>query len=258
MPAKLKNKSSDYLAMFSTSFYDKVKISEITYRRALKELDNDLSANAVSAVGFAHAAFGNAKKADEWFSSFLMENNSTITNNYCLFLLRSCMYKRLNEMALNFFKDFNETWLTLIAAEHVYSLGRIQQYKEIMHHCANSIQNKEKKERVISMMNIHVEKLEAAYSISGCSAEQLEKITSYALGVLEQNSVSLKYIDISSATVGDTSYIIDIKTENPILVSSLNSQLANAICGDNMLDECDIIAFYTNGRIAKDAVHYVD
>ncbi|CNI46147.1 hypothetical protein [Yersinia pekkanenii] len=253
-----KTKANDYVNQLADHMRTGKPIDELLYRRVLKELSLDQSTNGISAIGFAYAAHGEFQRADEWFASFSPITDSVLANNYCFMLFAVNMHTRLWDVLFDFAEKCPTAWLLWIAAYHSYALGRIGKYKTLMQRYISQIQDDEKKESAMINTEKNLDKLNAIYSLTHCTSSQLEALAMHAFKIIEGHNLSFSYVDISSTAAGDASYIIEVKTDDADKVVGMNVELSEVICRDPLLDNCELVAFYTAGRLAYQGYTHVD
>ncbi|CNH78022.1 MULTISPECIES: hypothetical protein [Yersinia] len=231
------------------------KLDDISFIIIKNELSEDKSLQAVSTLALAYATYSKLDKAIELLEESLPHGDANYATLYCSILYRQVNTRKLNRVIYELANNFDTKWLTYHAAGVAYAFGKISLCNEFLDKHIRLLSNDEGREAAMKYKDEVLSDMASAYEKSGCTSEQYELIGSIVEKIKSQHEVPSAKIEVSGD--GGGSYVVDIDTDDVGMIVKMNKQLAEAICMDERLDNCNLIARFTPDRHKKPGVSYV-
>ncbi|HAJ2694789.1 TPA: hypothetical protein HMT16_26805 [Escherichia coli] len=239
-PAKA---SSNYVIQFGAMLEENASIDEFTYRYVLRNYSSSTEGNDVSAVGFAYALNGEDDLAYEHFHKHLKMGNITIAKNFAAFLFKRHHYRQLHEIIYQLADAFGGKMLTMLAAAESYRVGdlaAIQKYMEW--HCRLLSENDDKNGAEAYMHEL-IDGVKGCYEAKVCTPEQFRLLGDITHSILEERKLIPGSLGIFSSMGGD--YLVQVEKATPEDIVLMNFNLAERICSESRLDDCEMTARFS-------------
>lgn len=252
-----KERSIELLKMFGDMLISKTPIIEMDYWRYAKELEKIGSADAMSALGILHAVAGQIEKSSEVFEKALENfDDPTIAHNYC-FVLNKTNQNELHFAKVYEFADrFATKRLTYIAYNFAYRFGDVDALVKYMDQHIKLLSVEEGRELAEKHKAELLEELSYAYQESGCSKEQFHLIAHIMWNIVQRYDADTGLVSVSNQH--SRAYVLDILDLEPKKIAEMNYSLAEAICMEPLLDDCELVARFSPKRELHTGVTYVN
>lgn len=232
-----------------------LSVSEMDYMRGVRELEKLNSSNSCSALGFLHAIAGKLHKANCVFErALLSHNDDSLAINYCYMLDKTLQFELLGEVVYLMTKRFATKGFTKMAYAYAYRTGDREALLKYMDKHIKLLSDSESRSMAEKHKHELLSELNDAYDNTGCSQKQLKLISKLADTVTKEYGARAGRIEVSRN--GSKSYVIDIMDKDPILISEMNFRLANVICAEDELDDCELTARFSPFRDLHTGVSY--
>ncbi|CNF48515.1 hypothetical protein [Yersinia mollaretii] len=236
-------------------YHAKLEIDEIHFHTIKNEMKGINSPQAIATMALAYATFDKLDMAIESMESWLQYADVNFATLYCSLLFRNQDFKKIHSVIYDFADKYSSKWLTFNAASFAYSFGYTSLCGEFMDKHIRLISDDEGRDMAVKHKEDVLNDLYSAYEKSGCTPAQFELIGLIAHKIMGQYSMPSSKVEVSGRNGGD--YVIDIDTKDADMVVEMNKKLAEAICLEDGLDGCNLIARFTPDRNQKPGVAYV-
>jgi two-component sensor histidine kinase len=230
-------------------------IGEWEFYAIERELKNDKSIAGISALSLAYATYNRLDDAASYIEAYLPYGDAAMATLYFSFLFRAQNNTKINQEIYEFADKFQTKWFTINAAATAYTFGKLSLCGEFMNKHIKLLSPDEGREKAIQHRDVLLNDMRLAYEASGCSSEQYQLIAELAHKILRDFKVSSSKLDISGKSGG--SYVMEVKTDSAKEIVSMNRSLAEAICMEERLDGCNLIARFSPDRNLKPEIAYV-
>ncbi|EKN4111984.1 hypothetical protein NUF63_002766 [Yersinia enterocolitica] len=231
------------------------KLDDISFHTIKNELREDSSLGAVATLSLAYAAYLKLDEAIELMEDSLQYGDANYVTLYCSMLYRQQNARKLNLIIYDFATKFNTKWLTYHASGIAYTFGKVSLCNEFLDKHIRLLSDDEGRDAALQYKEEALNDMTSAYEASGCTSAQYELIGSIVESIMANYVIPSSKIEVSGN--GGGSYVIDIATEDADMIVKMNKELAEAICRDERLDNCNLIARFTPDRNQKPGVSYV-
>ncbi|WP_414667430.1 hypothetical protein [Escherichia coli] len=239
-PAKA---SSNYVLQFGAMLEENTPIDEFTYRYVLRNYASSTEGNDVSAVGFAYALNGEDDLAYEHFHKHLKLGNSTIANNFAALLFKRHHYRQLQDIIYQLADTFGGKMLTMLAAAESYRVGDLESIQRYMEwHCRLLSENDDKQGAEAYMREL-LDGVKGCYKAKVCTPEQFRMLGDITHLILEERKLIPGSLGIYSSMGGD--YLVQVEKASPDDIVMMNNDLAERICSEPLLDDCEMTARFS-------------
>lgn len=221
-------------------------LDEFSYRRIVRELESDNSANGISALGFAHAAAGKIDDAISLFEWATQFNEQSIALNFCYVLHVNGFYQKYREVIFPFADQFYTKGLTISAAGEAYTLGDIALFEHYMDKHISLLSEDEGRSFAMEYKDRIKQEIADAYSSTNCTSEQFKLLNQVIHQVLSNYKAKTALTELSHNGVG--CYVVDVIDKTPREIAEMNYSLAELICMEELLDDCSLIARFSPDR----------
>lgn len=242
-PAKV---SANYVTQFGEMLDENIAIDEFTYRYVLKNFSSSQDANDVTAVAFAYALNDEDELAYEHFYKNLNTRSSTIAGNFAAFLFKRHHYKKLYEVIYDLADEFGGKMLTMLATGESYRMGDIARIKKYMEWQCNLLSDEDDKEGAEKYMSELIDGVQRCYDQHLCSPEQFKLLGEITHEILEERKLIPGTLGIYSTFGGD--YLVQVKNSKSDDIVVMNLILAEKICNEPLLDDCEMTARFSVER----------
>ncbi|MFS7251242.1 hypothetical protein AB6869_09995 [Rahnella rivi] len=233
-----------------------MSINDIDYMRAVKELEQFQTANAVSALGILYAVAGKIPKANKFFEESLdLTNDSAIVAiNHCFMLQATGQFDILRGKIFAYAERFQTKNLTRLAYSSAYRFGDREALERFMDMHIKLLSEDEGRIMAEEHKLELLEELDDAYASSGCTKEQFYLLASILQKVSKEFSALNGRAEVSKN--GNNCYIVDIKNKDPKTIAEMNYTLAERVCMEELLDNCELIGRFSPPRELHTGVSY--
>lgn len=97
--------------------------------------------------------------------------------------------------------------------------------------------------------------LSDACETSGCSEDQFERLALLIFQIAKNFDADIYRIEASRN--GNSCYIADINNKDPKTIAEMNYALAEVVCSDPVLDDCNLIGRFSPQRQLHGGAGYV-
>lgn len=239
-PAKA---SSNYVLQFGAMLEEHIPIDEFTYHYVVRNYASSQDGNDVSAVGFAYALNGEDALAYEHFHKNLKTGNSTIARNFAAFLFKRHLYRQLHEIIYQLADSFGGKMLTMLAAAESYRAGNLELIQKYMEwHCSLLSDNDDKNGAEAYMREL-LDAVRSCYEARICTPEQFKMLGDITHLILEERKLVPGSLGVYSEMGGD--YLVQVEKAGPESIVEMNMVLAERICNEPLLDDCEMTARFS-------------
>ncbi|HDL6968771.1 TPA: hypothetical protein PXM11_001877 [Yersinia enterocolitica] len=231
-------------------------INEMDYMRAAKEIGQFKTANAVSALGILHAVAGKIAKANKFFEESLesTDDAASVAMNYCFMLQTTGQSDLLHEKTFYFAEKFQTKLLTKIAYSTAYRFGDREALERFMDMHIKLLSEDEGRDMAVKHKIELVNELDDAYKTSGCTKEQFYLLAKIVHDISNEFGASNGRFEVSKNS--NNCYVVDILNKDPKSIAEMNYALAERICMEDRLDDCELIARFSPVRELHTGVSY--
>ncbi|EIT8941844.1 hypothetical protein L6372_004468 [Salmonella enterica subsp. enterica serovar Java] len=238
--------SENYLIGLGELLESGTPIDEFTYRYVMRHFSSSLEGNDVSAVGFAYALNGEDEAAFEHFSKHLRPDSPMIANNFVVCLFRRCMFRKMHEVIFDLADTFGGKMLSMMAACEAFRIGDLELIKKyIEYHCTLLTDNEDRAGAEEYMQEL-IGKVSSCYESKVCTPAQFALLGHLAYSILERHRYVPHNLDLFSSMGGD--YRVQVEKATPEKIVEMNAELAELICEQESLDDCELTARFTVER----------
>lgn len=252
-----KEKAGELIELYGDMLEAGTPVNELEYRRAVRDLEKENTANAVSALGILHAAAGKFDKAYSVFETALSYvDDPAIAANYIYVTKYNHDAIRLRDKSLEFVEKFQTKKFTALAFSSAYRFGYRDLLIKYIDQHIKLLSDEEGRELAILQKAELLSEIDDAYNSTGCSPEQFNLLAEIVATVAKDFSAETGLLEVSRN--GNKCYVADIKNKDPKSIAQMNFALAEAVCMEPRLDDCELIARFSAPRILHTGVSYVD
>lgn len=247
-------KATQFLELYGNMLLEGIAIDEFSYKRGVRELERQNTSTSVSALGFLHGLYGDTERAVAVFETVDLLRDVVAATNFCFMLRHTGCVNRLHEYAFKLADAHQTKALTVGAYSMAYRYGdraRLEHYFDM--HIKLLSEDENRSDAEIHKQEL-LSELDNIYSASGCSRSQFELLAKVIWTITEKHHLSSGTVELSSG-VGNC-YVVDIANKTPEYLASLNWELAEAICSQDALDDCEIVARFSPSRQLHVGVSY--
>lgn len=248
-------KSVELLQIYGDMLQLGISINDMDYMRGVKELEKYSTVNSCSALGMLHAIAGKKEKANAVFQRALIaHNDSSLAVNYCYMLDKTGQQDLLGQEIYRIANHFETKKFTKMAYSYAYRFGDRRALAEFMDKHIRLLSEEEGRAMAEKHKHELLSELNDAYESTGCSERQFRLITNLTLSVIKQYGAKAGRVEVSRN--GNRSYVIDILDKEPSLIAEMNFSLAESICAEDELDDCELTARFSTFRDLHTGVSY--
>ncbi|WP_368300942.1 hypothetical protein [Kluyvera sichuanensis] len=247
-------KATQFLELYGNMLLEGIAIDEFSYRRGVRELERQNTSLSVSALGFLHGLYGDIDRAVAVFEAADPVRDVTVAINFCFMLRHTGSINRLYHHAYELAEVHQTKALTASAYSIAYRFGdreRLEHYFDM--HIKLLSEDEHRADAEVHKQEL-LSEIDSAYRLSGCSRDQFELLAKMIWTLTERHRLTPGTVELSSGS--SISYVIDIPNQNADFLASLNWELAEAICSQDALDDCKIVARFSPPRQLHVGVSY--
>lgn len=243
LPAKA---SVKYIVELGALLEANGSIDEFTYHYIMKNLLKSSDPNDVCAVGFAFALNNEDALAYEHFVKHIRFGNLTIANNFTAFLHYKYHFNQILDVAFDLSENIGDKTLTILAVLEAYRIGRIDMIERHMTKHYSLLQEDEGRAEAKLYMAELIKDIQDCYDAKICTQRQLELLGRITHDILEKNKFKPGSVGLFADFGGD--YKVQVAKASPEIIVSLNQELAESVCRESELDDCEMTARFTVER----------
>lgn len=249
-------KSVELLQTYGNMLTLGMSINEMDYMRAVRDLEKFQTANAISALGILHAVAGKVSKANRFFEDSLDTTNDspTVAINYCFMLQATGQFDSLRVKIYEYAEKFQTKSLTRMAYSSAYRFGDREGLERFMNMHIKLLSEDEGREMAEKHKLELISELDDAYKSSGCTPEQFYLLATILHNISREFSAISGRAEVSKN--GNNCYVIDIPNKDPKAIAEMNYALAERVCLEERLDDCELIARFSPVRELHTGVSY--
>lgn len=249
-------KSVELLETYGDMLYRGVSINDMDYMRSARELEKYHTANSISALGILHAIAGRVSKANQLFESsvFSIDETDSIAINYCFVLQETGQFVLLRSKVYEYADRYNNKKLTAMAYSNAYRFGDRNSLEKYMDMHIKLLSEEEGRGMAEQHKLELLSEVDDAYRSSGCTNEQFALIAALTMNVSKDFSATLGRCEVSRNN--NNCYVVDVTNKEPKTIASMNYELAERICSEEILDNCELIARFSPVRELHKGVSY--
>ncbi|WLO83411.1 hypothetical protein NHB29_11900 [Pantoea agglomerans] len=248
-------KSVELIQTYGGMLQEGISINELEYMRSVKELDRFNSVNSLSALGFLHAIAGKFAKANDTFErALLLYDDQSLAVNFCYMLDKTQQFELLGDVVYRMANRFETKQITKMAYSYAYRFGNREALIEFMDKHIKLLSEEEGRDMAEKHKHELLGELNDAYHSTGCSEKQLQLISKITNSVIKEYGAKVGRIEVSRN--GSRSYVVDILNKDPELIAEMNYRLAEVICEEEELDDCELTARFSPFRDLHAGVSY--
>ncbi|HEN3281719.1 TPA: hypothetical protein U5D21_003601 [Yersinia enterocolitica] len=232
-------------------------IDEMTFRIIRNEIGNASSPTEFVTLGLAYLTFSKHEEAMAIFDKGLLLNDIHFARTYCHILHLIGDIKRLDEIIYSFADIYKTKWFSFNAASSAYLVGKISLCNKYLDMHIKMLSEEENRDSAVKFQQEILEDMSSTYVESGCTQEQYQIVGTIVHRILGQYHIGSTRTEISGKAGG--SYVIEVHSSlavTPKLIAEMNRELADAICMDERLDDCKLIARFSANRNQSTGASY--
>lgn len=248
-------KSVELLKTYGDMLYLGMSINDIDFMRGVRELDKIGSSNSVSALGFLYAIAGKLDKSNKIFLDALSATeDSSIALNHLFMLENTLQFDVFREYIYEYASIYETKKFTKIAYSHAYRFGDREPLITFMDKHIKLLSKEEGRDMAEKHKLELISELDDAYATTGCTHEHFILLAKITSSVIKDYAATTGKIEVSKHSNG--SYVIDIKNKTPSIIAEMNYSLAEKICSEDKLDDCELTARFSPERNLHTGVSY--
>ncbi len=247
-------KATQFIELYGNMLLEGIAIDEFSYKRGVRELERQNTSTSVSALGFLHGLYGDVERAIAVFQAADPLRDVTVATNFCFMLRHTGCVNQLHHYVFELADAHQTKVLTVGAYSMAYRFGdraKLEHYFDM--HVKLLSEDENRSEAIIHKQEL-LSELDRTFSLSGCSRDQFELLAKVIWTLTEKHRLTSGTVELSSGV--STCYVVDIPNKNPEFIAKLNWELAEAICSQSALDDCDIVARFSPSRQLHVGVSY--
>lgn len=247
-------KATQYLELYGNMLLEGIAIDEFSYRRGVRELERQSTSTSVSALGFLHGLYGDIERAIAIFEAVDLTKDVTVATNFCFMLRHTGCVNRLHQHAFKLADAHQTKTLTVGAYSMAYRFGdraNLERYFDM--HIKLLSEDENRSDAEIHKQEL-LSELNRAYAFSGCSQSQFELLAQIIWALIEKHRLTTGFVEVSSGV--SCCYVVDIPNKDSNFIADLNWELAEAVCCQDSLDDCNIVARFSPSRQLHTGVSY--
>lgn len=251
-----KEKAAELIELYGDMLESGRSINELDYRRGVRELEKESTANAVSALGILHSVAGKYDKACAVFEAALAyENDLTIASNYIYVIRYNYDALKLRDKSFEYVERFRTKKFTGLAFSSAYRFGYRDLLIKYIDQHISLLSEEEGREMALCQKNELLTEIDDAYGSTGCTPEQFRLLAEIVCTIAKDYSAEMGMVEVSRN--GNKCYIADVKNKDPKTIAQMNYSLAELVCMEPRLDDCQLIARFSSPRALHTGVSYV-
>ncbi|EBI3645359.1 hypothetical protein D0065_08030 [Salmonella enterica] len=249
-------KSVELIKVFENMLKSRTTFNEFSYHRFLREIGKVSSPNSVSALGLFYAVAGDLDKSNSTFDEACHEyNHISVCFNHLMALRRTGQASLLKNKSYEYADRYESKELSVIAYTYAYWFGDREGVMRYMDRHIRLLSAKEGRELAEKQKEELLSELSDAYETSGCSEDQFERLALLIFQVAKNFDADIYRIEASKN--GNSCYIADINNKDPKTIAEMNYALAEVVCSDPVLDDCNLIGRFSPQRQLHGGAGYV-
>lgn len=251
-----KEKSVEYIEVFGDMLKTGATLNELSYHRFLREITTLKSPLSATALGLLHAVAGKLDKSNAAFIEAHAEyNNVSIAYNHLVTLRLTWQDRLLKDKSYEYADLHESKRLSMMAYSLAYRFGDREGLVRYMDRHIRMLSDGEGRELANRHKDELLSELNNAYQSSNCTQEQFEKLALIISRVAKDFNAEMGLVEVSRK--GSSCYVADIKNKDPKTIAEMNYVLAEAVCDEPMLDDCNLIGRFSPQRELHVGVSYV-
>lgn len=240
-------KSAEFIVVLGSMLKSRATFNELSYRRFLREIGKVNSANSASALGLFYAVAGELDKSNAIFDEACYKYaDNSVCKNHLIALGYTGQTNLLKNKSYEYADRYESKELSMIAYTYAYWFGDREGVIRYMDKHIRLLSAEEGRELAEKQKEELLSDLNDAYEASGCSEEQFEKLALIIFQVA--NNFDADIFRIEAGRKGNSCYVADINNKDPKTIAKMNSTLAEAVCNEPMLDDCNLIGRFSPQR----------
>lgn len=252
-----KEKAAELIESYGNMLETGTPVNDIDYRRGVRDLEKEATTNSISALGILHAVAGNFDKAFKVFEDALTYvDDPTIAANYIYILKHAMQTEKLRDKSFEFAEKFQNKRFTGLAFSCAYRFGYRDLLVKYMDQHIKLLSEDEGRELAERQKVELLTELDDAYTSTGCTQEQFRMLAEIVFRVAREYSAQTGLVEVSKN--GNKCYVADVSNKDPKTIARMNYSLAEAVCMEPELDDCELIARFSSPRNLHTGVSYVN
>lgn len=250
-------KAVEFLKLFGEMLKTGDSISdEVSYRRFLRDLETINSPASVSAIGLLHAVAGHLDKANQAFESGMKDfDDISIPSNHLFMLKVTRQESLIKDVSYTYADNYVSKDMTRMAYSYAYRFGDRDGLVKYIDQHIKLLSDEEGRQLAEKHKEELLSELDDAYETSGCTQEQFELLALIISTVAKEYGADFGLIEASRNH--NCSYVADIKNKDPKTIAEMNYSLAEAICMEPRLDNCNLVGRFSPERDLHTGISYV-
>ncbi|ELY0891346.1 hypothetical protein L9Y56_005263 [Klebsiella pneumoniae] len=251
-----KEKSVEYIEMFAEMLSTGATLDDISYRRFLREIEQITSPFSATALGLLYAVAGKFEKSNAAFVEASKEyDDVSIPYNHLVTLRLTWQDHLLKDSSYEYADRYESKRLTSLAFSYAYRFGDRDGLVRYMDRHIRLLSNEEGRELAEKHKEELLLELDDAYCSSGCTQQQFETLALIIGRIAKEFNAELGLVEVSRR--GNCCYVADIKNKDPRTIAEMNYALAEAVCDEPLLDDCNLIGRFSPQRELHVGMTYV-
>lgn len=240
-------KSAEFIAVFGNMLKSRDTFNELSYHRFLREIRKVNSPNSASALGLFYAIAGELDKSNAIFDEAFHEyNDNSVCKNHLTALRYTGSASFLKNKSYEYADRYESKELSMMAYTYAYWFGDRNGVIRYMDKHIRLLSAGEGRDLAEKQKEELLSDLNDAYKTSGCSEEQFEKLAIIIFQVAKNFGADI--FRIEACRKGKSCYVADINNKDPKTIAKMNSALAEAVCNEPVLDDCNLIGRFSPQR----------
>ena len=244
----------ELLQLYAAMLTARAEISELDYWQAVKKLEKLSTCNSIRALGILHAVAGKYDKMIDTFEKGLEFNDDIIARNYCFVLRNTNKIKQLRYVSYLLADKHGNKFLTDQAVFSAYRFGDREELVRYFDMHIRLLSDDEGRDMALKHKAELLSELDDAFESSGCTKNQFDKLAGIIWEIVDEFHATTGFVELSKNS--NNCYIVDIKDKTPSEIANMNFALAEAVCMEPELDDCELIARFSAPRILHTGVSY--
>ncbi|CND34038.1 hypothetical protein [Yersinia enterocolitica] len=212
------------------------------------------TSNAISALGLLHALAGNETLSIQLFEAALATNDYSLAINFIFMLRETSNYLAMHEKVFDLADRFGTKELTVVAYSTAFRFGDREKLDYYFDKHIKLLSDEERREDAMKHKNELITELDEALSNSGCTKDQLVLLAKIIWKIVKEYGAHAGFVELNRNN--HSAYIVDVKNKDPKTIAKMNYSLAEAICSDEALDGCELVARFSSPRQLHTGVSY--
>lgn len=247
-------KAEKYIDDFNALLVEKVRIDPFTERSRRAELLASPTPLTNLTLSYLDAVSGKTDDALGYLRLALKVNDFTLARHYNHILIHLNRYDELRKVTYDLASKYPSKIFSYNAYSWAYRYGEREQLVHFIDEHIKLLSDAEGRENAMKHKEELLSEMDSVYQASKCSKDQFQLLASIIWNVLSDHKADSGFVQLSGR--GSGCYIVDIKNLDPKSIAKMNFELADRVCADSRLDDCDLVARFTSPRELHTGVSY--